>query len=203
MIARRVAALACLLALAACSSAAGSAGPRVSVIGDSITFLSKKDIEATLDGARYHPTVVGRIGYTAAQVHADVAAQAKTHPSVVVFELGTNDVTQSDTGATDPASYERTLTAYKAEFPGSCLVATTVSSHRPSPTMDDTATTINTWLLHNFDHVVDWDSHEWVAREKGQVLVDPDEVHPNPAGQAALAQLMLAGTRACTGSTTP
>jgi lysophospholipase L1-like esterase len=188
---------ACLLVVASCSSAAGSAAPRVSVIGDSITSLSANDINQTLGAAHYQPTTIGRIGYTAAQVQGDVVTQSETHPSVVVFELGTNDVTMSDTAEGYAEAYERTMTAYKAKFSHSCIVVTTVSSHRPSPTMDDTATTINTWLLHNFSHVIDWDQHEWNAREKGEVLVDADEVHPNPAGQAALAHLVLEGVQSC------
>ncbi len=198
MIARRLAAVACMvLALSACSVAAGSSEPHVSVIGDSITYLSATDINTTLEANHFQPTTIGRIGYTAAQAQADVIAQAKTHPAVVVFELGTNDVTLSDTGAADSAGYERTLTRYKTLFPHSCLVATTVSSHRPSPTMDDTATEINTWLVHNFAHVIDWDRHEWVEREQGHFLVNADMVHPNPDGQKALAQLVQAGVDAC------
>jgi lysophospholipase L1-like esterase len=188
-----------LLALAGCSTAGGRVpvNRRVAVIGDSITFLSTRDITVQLQGADYEPDVVGRIGRTAAEVDSSVTDASELAPAVVIFELGTNDVTRSDRGTGSAADFERWMTRYIAEFPHSCQVATTVSSHRPSIKMDRAAREINAWLHTHFHHVVEWDSYEWSQRQNGVAIVEPDEVHPNPSGQAALGRLDLAAAKAC------
>jgi len=188
-----------LLALAGCSSAGGRvpANRRVAVVGDSITFLSRADIAAQLQGEGYDADVVGRIGRTAAEVDADVTHASQLAPAVVIFELGTNDVTRSDRGTGSAADFERWMSRYIAEFPHSCQIATTVSSHRPSIKMDRAAREINAWLHVHFRHVVEWDSYEWSQRQNGVAIVEPDEVHPNPSGQAALGRLDLAAAKAC------
>jgi lysophospholipase L1-like esterase len=198
-----VVALVAAAAAVACSRASGFAptghdSRRVTVVGDSITFLSANDITAQLKADGDDPTVVGRIGRTASEVQADVTSAAATKPSVILFELGTNDVTRSADGSGSADDYETWMRRYIAQFPDSCLIATTASSHRPSPAMDATARTINTWLHQTFAHVVEWDTYEWAQRQAHVLLVDYDEVHPNPAGQAALAQLDLAAVRSCT-----
>jgi len=190
-----------LLALAACSKAGGRVpvDNRVAVVGDSITFLSTADITAQLTGAGYDPDVVGRIGRSAAEVDDDVTSASRTQPAVILFELGTNDVTRSDNGTGSAAEFERWMTRYIAEFPHSCMIATTVSSHRPSTKMDRAAREINAWLHDHFRHIVEWDSYEWSQRQNGIAIVEPDEVHPNAAGQAALGRLDLAAVKDCTG----
>ena len=102
------------LVAGACSS--GRVAPdRVAVIGDSITFLrlQRHPGRAGRPGG-YHLLITGRIGYTAAQLAPDVTTFARQHPSVVLFELGTNDVTQSTTGATSAAAYERAMAGLPA-----------------------------------------------------------------------------------------
>jgi lysophospholipase L1-like esterase len=168
-------------------------GVTVSVIGDSITFLSSRQITAALTGAGYRSQVVGRIGHTAAEVHRDVEAQARAEPDVVVFELGTNDVTRGTAFAT----FARTMTTYRDAFPRSCVLATTVSAHRESARLDRTARAVNEWLGHHFARLVDWNSREFAERQRGDDLVPFDDVHPNAGGQALLAQLDLAAVRAC------
>ena len=172
---------------------------RVAVVGDSITFLSADDITAQLHGGGYDPNVVGRIGKTAAEVDADVTAASQSQPAVILFELGTNDVTRSDNGTGSAADFEHWMTRYIAEFPHSCMIATTVGSHRPSTKMDRAARDINAWLHTHFQHVVEWDSYEWSQRQNGVAVVEPDEVHPNDAGQAALGRLDLAAVKECLG----
>ncbi len=185
-----------VLLAAACSSR--PAHPTVAVIGDSITFLSSRDIQAGSDRAGYRLLITGRIGYTAARLAPDVADFARQHPSVVLFELGTNDVTQSTTGATSAAAYEQVMSGYLRDFGHACLIATTVSSHRGDAIEDATATAINRWLRAHFTHVVDWDTYEWDARQAGHLLVETtDYVHPNDAGQQALADLDLAAIQSC------
>jgi lysophospholipase L1-like esterase len=183
------------LVAGACSS--GPSRPPVAVIGDSVTFLASGEIQAGADQAGYRLLITGRIGFTAAQLAPDVTRFARQHPSVVLFELGTNDVTQSVTGATSAAAYERVMDSYRTRFGDACLIATTVSSHRAIPIMDRTAQAINAWLHAHFTHVVEWDDYEWAQRQAGHVLVEPDEVHPNDAGQQALANLDLAAIKSC------
>jgi lysophospholipase L1-like esterase len=186
------------LVAAGCTSASGEqVNRRVAVVGDSITYLSASDITEDLEGMGYDPSVVGKIGYTAAQVAPNVTAARGQDPAIVLFELGTNDVTRSDRGQGSAADFERWMNSYIAQFPHSCLIATTVSSHRPSLTMDRTADEINAWLHQKFALVVDWNSYEWSQRQKDIAIVEPDEVHPNEVGQAALAQLDLAAVQAC------
>ena len=169
----------------------------MAVIGDSITFLAASDIQADLGADGNQVLITGRIGYTAAQLAGDVTDFARHHPRVVLFEMGTNDVSQSITGATSAAAYEQAVAGYRTQFGSACLIATTVGSHRDTPILDQTATAINAWLHANFRHVVEWDDYEWAQRQAGHVLVEPDLVHPTPEGQRALAQLDLAAVRSC------
>ncbi len=192
-------ALACLVAVSGCASAVGRvpANRRVAVVGDSITSLSADDIHSELTAAGYDATVVGRIGRSASEVDADVMAARNSGPAVVLLELGTNDVTRSADGQGSAADYERWMSGYIAEFPDSCVVVTTVSSHRPSPAMNETARAINSWLHTRASHVVEWDNYEWSERKDGIVIVESDDVHPNPAGQEALGHLDLAAVKSC------
>jgi lysophospholipase L1-like esterase len=169
----------------------------VAVIGDSITYLSAADIRTRLEADGHPVLLTGRIGFTAAQLGGDVDAFAAHKPKVVLYEMGTNDVSESETGVTDAAAYEKVVAGYLPKFPHACQIATTVSSHRPSPIMDAMATQINAWMKTHFAHVVDWNAYEWGQRQAGHVLVEPDEVHPNDAGQQALARLDQAAVRAC------
>jgi lysophospholipase L1-like esterase len=182
-----------------CSKAASEPPTeRVAVVGDSITFLSTNDIETALGSAGYDATVVGRIGKTAGDVHGDVDAAARQHPDIVLFELGTNDATRSANGQGSALAFEMAMQHYIDELKGSCLVATTVTEHRPSLIENRTAAAINAWIETHFTHVVDWDTYEWTRREAGVALVK-DDVHPNGFGQAALAELDLDAVRQCTG----
>jgi len=184
------------LSAAACSDP--PARSTVAVIGDSITFLSAADIRAGLNADHDHILITGRIGYTSAQLAPDVADFARHDPQVVLFELGTNDVTQRPGGTTSAAAYEQTMAGYRRDFPHACLIATTVGSHRPAaPALNRMATQINTWLKDTFTRVVDWDAYEWANRQAGHVLVADDFIHPNVAGQAALGALDQAAVRAC------
>jgi len=193
---RAVAAAAAVAVLAgACSS--GPSRPVVAVIGDSITFLAASDIRADLGADGDQVLITGRIGYTAAQLAGDVTDFASHHPRVVLFEMGTNDVSQTIIGATSVAAYERAVAGYRNQFGSACLIATTVSSHRDTPALDQAATAVNAWLHANFRNVVEWDDYEWAQRQAGHVLVEPDLVHPNPDGQRALAGLDQAAVRSC------
>ena len=113
-----------------------SARRTVAVIGDSITFLSADDIQAGVGRRRRPRALTGRIGYTAAAAGPGRGLVRGPAPAVVLFELGTNDVTQSTTGATSAAGFEQAMSGYLHAFGDACLIATTVSSHRSRPTMD-------------------------------------------------------------------
>ncbi len=190
--------LAAVVIAALLTGACSSPPPaKVAVIGDSITFLAAVPIHSRLVANGDQVLLTGRIGFTAAQLGPDVTTFAAQKPTVVLFEMGTNDVTGSATGATDAAAYEQVVAGYQRRFPHACQIATTVSSHRPSPIMDTMADQINAWMKTHFAHVVDWNTYAWDQGQAGHGLLDPDEVHPNAAGQVALAQLDLAAVRAC------
>lgn len=195
---RLVSVVAVTAVLAVLAGACSSSSPKVAVIGDSITWLAATDIQARLTSDGDRLLLTGRIGYTAAQLAPDVTTFARQRPAVVLFEMGTNDVT---TGATTPATtlarYEQAMSGYRRQFPQACVIATTVGSHRDDAALDALADQLNAWLVGHFSHLVDWNAYEWHQRQAGHQIVEPDLVHPTTAGQAALANLDQTAVRTC------
>jgi hypothetical protein len=167
------------------------ARPRVSVIGDSITFLSEGAIHAALDSD--HDVVVNGIpGIKVAGQLAAARQAALERPDVVVINLGTNDVLSQR----EPADVTHDLQATASEFgPTSCVVFVNLTTLVSNADFEQRATAVNRWISGQF-HVADWNS---VVTEAGPLAnVTTDTVHPTEHGQALLAQLIRQQVDACT-----
>jgi lysophospholipase L1-like esterase len=187
-----------------------SGGPKIAVVGDSITWFSHFDIEGSLSSAGYSSSVTGLVGQTTIGAGPSVRGAEATRPSVLIVELGTNDVAHQILGRPDSTfgSYRRRMKDFRADAGSACFVVTTIGSHRATwdrarldsnglRTYNRDAATYNTWLHATFPRVVDWDAYEWAERQKGVVLLDKSGLHPNAAGRAALGRLDLAAVRGC------
>jgi hypothetical protein len=172
-------------------SAYEGTGPRVAVIGDSITVISAEDIHAALH-PEYASSITAAIGIkTDAQL---VTAQryVATDPSVVVINLGTNDVSAHDS----PESFRHEMDAIVGLFPDRCVVVTTLTTQPPvSKEFAARAAAYNEYL-RTFPHVADWDAVLAQAVRNGEQLTS-DGVHPNDEGQRRYAALLAAAVRLC------
>jgi len=186
----------------------------VGVVGDSITAQSAAVITSTLSAAGYTPAVRGKSGYDSIDIAATVDLFLPQHPDVMIFELGTNDVTairygtptadHPDRPATGQDTADR-IAAYAAKFPGACIAVTTVTTHRTSAphgpaTWNKAAQDIDVALHLGFRHVVEWNDAEWAQRNATPpvVLLQTDLIHPtNPDGQVFLAGLDRAMADTC------
>jgi predicted small secreted protein/lysophospholipase L1-like esterase len=188
------------LSLTACYQG-NLAGPRVAVIGDSITDLSTADITADLQ-----PDYALNIQSTGGQSMAQMAPtlQSVLHdpqgaPEDVIVNLGTNDVFSVG----EDATYDwRGPLASEVEALQStqCVIFVTVNTTADELFSDTgTAEAINAAIegyvaeMPNF-HLLDWNAlvrqgtnaADWI--DPGGGLTTPF-VHPNAAGQAELAAL--------------
>jgi hypothetical protein len=163
----------------------------VSVIGDSITYLSQAAIHAALDPA-FSVEVNGIPGIQIAGQQEAVRQSATASPDVVIINLGSNDV-----GAQrEPAEVIRELDQTTSRFgPETCVVLVTLTTHVPSADFRQRAAVVNSWI-RNHPHVADWDS----ALAPTDHQLTTDTVHPNAEGQAVMAQLLAQQVDACTAS---
>jgi|GEM_PF-2652565 lysophospholipase L1-like esterase len=166
-------------------------GPRVAVIGDSITFLSVDAINAALR-PRFAPGITAVIGIKTDAQLVTAKRYAATHPDIVVIDLGTNDVTQHDAFE----SYRHELGSMVGLFPQSCVVVTTITTHTPGDDAFAQRAAKYNEYLRTFPHVADWDAVVGQALQAGQHILT-DLVHPNPAGQRLYAGLVAQAVSAC------
>lgn len=157
-------------------------GPKVAVIGDSITKLTDPYIHDVLD-RDYAVSVRGIDGATteAMQPYADAyaAGVAGGPPDVVVINLGTNDSWNN----LAPLVTVLQLLTMHAKFPNACTVSVTLNTHTNIPAMDRYHAELNQGIrLH--PRVVDWDA--LVAEHTPSITYDG--VHPTEQGRALLAQ---------------
>lgn len=194
---RRTRARAAALALAAIVTLAGCVapytgnvnGPRVAVIGDSITRLAEPRIRASLEPT-HRIAVDGRSGHTIAE-QQDTASVYAAHPDgpphVVVINLGTNDGARGY----DPTWSALGLLHMASKFPYACVVFTTLSTHTGNPQANRFAEELNRGIRLASNYV-DWDA----------ISADPrttsDKVHPTSYGAALLASATRAAVLRCT-----
>lgn len=175
-------------------------GPRVLVVGDSITDQATEEIAEVL-----HPDfatqVIGLSGFELAEAEPYLTPYPPTRPDVVLIELGTNDGNDvlADTSGERRARWKDTMVAYRDLFPGSCFVPVTMPASRDFPAWDDSQQELNDWLLATFPDAVDWNGFELGARAAGTRLLIDDHIHPNSGGEAALAALYRRGVERCLG----
>lgn len=170
-------------------------GPRVAVVGSSITYLpagylaqyAKRDgyrisVSVTFDGSGWQ--------------HA--AAYAPTHPDVLLVEYGTNGPVET---------FAAGFNMVQSSFPATCVVWVSVQDHRPQaadPNVDMAAWNARQHamndLIYSTPHVADWDAeiaaHIDPATGYSTRLV-ADQIHPGSLNAPVLAGIEWAGVRAC------
>lgn len=186
---------------------AGS-GPTIGLLGDSITYYDAESFRAAATAAGLAPAVTGMPGYQLAGVDPWLDLYAATVPDVMVVNLGTNDASGDAKGYPNFSLdlFRQRLDLAAARFPQSCLVVTTLTTHRTlaksNPATDGytpdawnaITSSYNEHVRSAFAHVADWDALLAVHPEYA-----PDEVHPvgSAAGLAALASLQIDAARTC------
>jgi GDSL-like Lipase/Acylhydrolase family len=154
------------------------AAPQVDVVGDSITALSQPAIASSLAKNGFNPVIDGVVGIRIAQAAPGVSQLAQNQPFGWVIELGTNDAGGGNTQWMLPfLSVWRTISAAR------CVVYVTVSPRDGAIAAGINAAIRSLAQSHSNVHVLDWGNLEYT--QSG--WVEPDEIHPTPAGQAALA----------------
>jgi len=162
----------------------------VSVVGDSITVVSRPAISSALAGA-YETDIRGIWGQRIDQMLPTLSAVLRQHPSAVVVNLGSNDAIQAETHRGWQSSFARMIALLS---PTRCVLLTTISTlldarNPPPPVAADINAAIEgvTSRYRNF-HIVDWNAA--VHANNGRTLLSPDRIHPSPVGQLTLAALI-------------
>jgi lysophospholipase L1-like esterase len=152
----------------------------VAVVGDSITELSKDSIATSLTHAGYHPIVHAVIGIEMAQALPWIDQLAQQNPRNWIIELGTNDA-----GKNNPSWVLPFLAIWQQVRSSACVIYLSVSQRAgPIATQID-ASLAGLALTHANVHVLDWGNLEYL----NPAWMEPDMIHPTPAGQAELAAL--------------
>lgn len=178
--------------LAACSSGGGhyvgsATGPRVGIVGDSITNVIKGDLPGTV-GAKYRYLVKARDGKRIDQQLGAIRSilGADDPPARMIVNLGTNDALQHRTDALAHFADEAKLLE---NVP--CVILVTIT-----PDADygrgKVAEQLNDAMhqavaSHPNFHLLDWAAmlaqddhgHTWLSQK--------DAIHPNPQGAQVLA----------------
>jgi hypothetical protein len=157
-----------------------SGPPAVAVVGDSITALSRASIADALAQAGYAPTIEATPGVKMSQASAAIDQLAQQGPSDWIIELGTNDA-----GGNNRLWSEAFLTEWQKIESSDCVIYVSVS-----PQAGQIAAQIDSSLAglaanHSNVHVLDWGHLEY----DHPGWVEPDTIHPTPAGQVELANL--------------
>jgi hypothetical protein len=160
--------------------------PHLEFIGDSITALSAREINARFDH-RYDVGIHAFIGVTTEGMLEASRAVGGTSPEVVIVNLGTNDVTCTSryftcSGSYSPAKTHANLRRIAASFPSStCVIFVDLNTHVVRPRE---AAELNRFIHATFPHVVNW-----AAAYKPSWFSSPIDPHPDGAGRQELARL--------------
>jgi lysophospholipase L1-like esterase len=169
-----------------------SPGPRVVIVGDSITVFAHHEITHAL-GGNYSVTISAVLGQRIDEMLPALQRDLATHPRAVVLNLGTNDVLQARLHPDWQTGFN-TMISLVLRLP--CVVLTTIStlattSPAPDPAAepqvasDINAAIVRTSASHRNVYVVDW--NQTVHGPNGMSLLIPDRVHPSDAGSRVLA----------------
>ena len=157
-----------------------SSRPTVAVVGDSITALSRQSIATSLAQAGYQPSIEAVYGIELVQAVPVVDQLVEQKPNDWIIELGTNDA-----GRDNPLWALPFLADWQQVRSSGCVIYLSVS-----PRAGQIAAQINVSLAglaraHANVHILDWGSLEY----GNPTWIEPDMIHPTPAGQAELAAL--------------
>lgn len=199
-------ALAAIVALAACQPVDAytytytGTGPKVAVVGDSITAHSEAEVMASL-GA-YARAVGGVPSMTMAAALDDrVRPAVTTQPDVLVVELGLNDALDG-WDSSDLPTLEKMLSLLDG---ASCVVWVTPSALAPSyydhagpGTMQERAAAFKASLLkrlpkHPNQRLADFS----VTELANPAWFDADHLHHSPAGRQAYADFVAQSVSLC------
>lgn len=157
-----------------------SSPPTVAVVGDSITALSRESIERSLDQAGYKPTVDAVIGIETAQAQPLVDQLAQQNPTDWIIELGTNDAGQSNSMWPLPF-----LAQWQQVRSSACVIYLSVSPHAGPIANQINVSLAKLAQAHTNVHILNWGQLEYA----NPAWLEPDKIHPTPAGQVELADL--------------
>jgi lysophospholipase L1-like esterase len=177
-------------------------GPKIVVLGDSLTVLSWDQtyndltgdhavMAAAWDGEGYGGGPFSdRVGGGHALLPAVAQTYAKTHPDVAVLALGTNDVWNS---SRDVGSALVEMAAMVNELKPACLVGVTIPETSAAGHWNGAdARVLNHAMRVWADRVVDW------ARiSQGPRITRPDHVHPTKQGAKRRAAAIAVAVRSC------
>jgi lysophospholipase L1-like esterase len=169
----------------------------VAVLGDSITAISRSEIDSALDNYDVH--AVGKFGARVDQTFADAQALADEHPKKLVINLGTNDAIEEYPAATTGLSLEKILAMF-ADV--KCIAIVTIDNQLTvyGQSRAAQAEAVNAQILrivaaHPTVRLIDW--NQIVATGGGLLTVTDDGVHPNDAGKRTLAAAYRSTLDAC------
>lgn len=161
-------------------------GPRVAVIGDSITNLSQSAVVGALE-PDYGVQVSGMVGLEWAQqmpALQALLANPAGPPQDFIFNLGTNDAVLHD------PNWQEGMNEVLSDVPShSCTLLVGISPWAGSDrVVDDMNTAMLEWVKeHPSAHFINWTARV----EKDPGLLYGDHIHPTPSGSKVLAGLYL------------
>lgn len=175
-------------------------GPKVLVIGDSITDLGQQELKDELD-AEYSLSLDGKTSFRTDEQLPSAERWSTRDFTQVVINLGTNDVIQG----TSPSDAAANLEAMAQLFPtATCIHVVTVNELIPAeanPVADELARELNDQIRtlpsrNPRVRVIDWAA---IVNEEKALGVDLtiDGVHPSDEGYVLLAQAYSEALDSC------
>jgi hypothetical protein len=185
-----------------CCSGGSYDSSRVTVVGDSLTYLEQPELSQALE-SRYTIAYVFRFGISIAAatdlLRAELAADGR--PGALIENLGTNDALSGRTGSGPQPTLEPVLSAASG-IP--CVILTTVNTHADERGGSDVAARINSeiaWLLllHPKRYrIVDWNRFvESLGSVETARYLQADRIHETQAGALWLAGAYESAINSC------
>jgi hypothetical protein len=172
-------------------------GPRVVVLGDSLTVQSRNALGRELAGYALKVAALRGEGLSGGPLSdwfdgqlmlGAARSYANDDPAIAVLALGTNDAWSADLALPPALEAWRTMTGL---FDAACIVGVTITESSSAPDYSvDEARAINEVIVAGSDELVDW-------RELGAPVTRPDGIHPTLEGVDRLAGAIRRAVDAC------
>ncbi len=130
--------------------------------------------------AGYKPSIEAVIGIEVQQAEPLVDQLADQKPNDWIVELGTNDA-----GRDNPLWAQPLLAEWQQVRSSGCVIYLSVSPHAGPIAAQINAVLAEMASAHGNVHILDWGRLEY----GNPAWIEPDMIHPTPAGQAELASL--------------